>query len=418
MALKNIGSKDKKKRVVPKRFQKATPECCNLHRLWKLVAPILLRRRKDDIGEDIVKKVFHQLDVPLGTTHAAVYRYHLENDYTSIDSRGREMKNAASQLMALRQASASPHTPNLKPRLGPNGGPYRATTVWTPKLMACLTLIRDQMRGGRQGAVFSAFREPLTDIAGLLAEAGVRSAVLNGDTSPAKRGALSARFRAGRGTGPGSGVSGLGSPDAKPQNPDPASLSLPVVLCGIESTAEGHNWPNARYVVRFDLAQALDKNVQGPNRVHRLTSPEDVDVYDLVNRGTVDLRLRELAQKKGDTSDLVLDGRLMGEAREELNIQELLKHAVATFDADGTVPEASLVARWPALREELRAAQRAWDAGTTATTAAPTTAASFRFPAPVKAEPPVAAAAPVVHPSLAWLRKLQAAGVNSRSVSQ
>ena len=71
----------------------------------------------------------------------------------------------------------------------------------------------------------------------------------------------------------------------------------------------------------------------------------------------------------------------MGEAREELNIQELLKHAVATFDADGTVPEASLVARWPALREELRAAQRAWDAGTIGTTARLTTAASFRFPA-------------------------------------
>ena len=84
---------------------------------------------------------------------------------------------------------------------------------------------------------------------------------------------------------------------------------------------------------------------------------------------------------RDDTSDLVLDGRLMGEAREELNIQELLKHAVATFDGGGTVPEASLVARWPVLREELRAAQRAWDAGTIGTTARPTTAASFRFPA-------------------------------------
>ena len=99
----------------------------------------------------------------------------------------------------------------------------------------------------------------------------------------------------------------------------------------------------------------------------------------------------------------------MGEAREELNIQELLKHAVVTSDPDGTVPEASLVARWPALREELRAAQRAWDAGTTDTTAAPTTAASFRFPAPAKAEPSVAAAAPEVHPALAWLRRLQGA---------
>ena len=406
--MKNIGSKHKKRLVVPKRFQKSTPECCNLHRLWKLVTPILLRRRKDDIGEDIVKKVFHQLDVPLGTTHAAVYRYHLENDYTSIDRRGREMKNAATKLMALRQASACPHTANLKPQAGGQPEHHQSPHVWTPKLMACLTLLRDQMRLGRQGVVFSAFREPLTDLAGLLAEAGVRSAVLNGDVSPVKRGALSAQFKAGRSQVAGCKLQVPGATDAGSQpatfNLQPETRSLPVVLCGIESTAEGHNWPNARYVVRFDLAQALDKNVQGPNRVHRLTSPEDVDVYDLVNRGTVDLRLRELAQKKGDTSDLVLDGRLMGEAREELNIQELLKHAVATFDAGGTVPEASLVARWPALREELRAAQRAWDAGTTATTAAPTTAASFRFPAP-------AGAAPAVHAALAWLSKLQAGRV-------
>ena len=76
---------------------------------------------------------------------------------------------------------------------------------------------------------------------------------------------------------------------------------------------------------------------------------------------------------------------------------------MATFDADGTVPEASLVARWPALREELRAAQSAWDAGTTDATAAPTTAASFRFPAPAGAEPAE------VRPALQWLRRLQGA---------
>jgi hypothetical protein len=109
---------------------------------------------------------------------------------------------------------------------------------------------------------------------------------------------------------------------------------------------------------------------------------------------------------RDDTSDLVLDGRLMGEAREELDIQELLKHAVATLDGGGTVPEASLVARWPALREDLRAAQRAWDAGTTATTITPTTIASFGFPAPPV---PAAAPKPAVHPALAWLRKLQVA---------
>jgi hypothetical protein len=38
------------------RFKNFTAEVCNVHRLWKLLGPIILRRRKQDAGVEIVPK--------------------------------------------------------------------------------------------------------------------------------------------------------------------------------------------------------------------------------------------------------------------------------------------------------------------------------------------------------------------------
>jgi hypothetical protein len=38
------------------RFKNFTAEVCNVHRLWKLFGPIILRRRKQDAGVEIVPK--------------------------------------------------------------------------------------------------------------------------------------------------------------------------------------------------------------------------------------------------------------------------------------------------------------------------------------------------------------------------
>ncbi|HTH47942.1 MAG TPA: DEAD/DEAH box helicase [Candidatus Limnocylindria bacterium] len=355
----------------PGRFQRRTPEACNLHRLWKLLAPVLLRRRKDDIGEGMVKKHYHRVEVPMGTTQAAVVKYHLEAYY--FDAGGN--KNVAWQTMALRQASACPHTTNLVPMPGEQTGPYRSPQPLTPKLMTTLRLICDRLKEGRQGVVFSAFHEPLDTIAKFLDEAGVRHCLMDGRVSPARRSRLSQKFQEGR---------------------RPGGFDLPVALCGIESVAEGHNWYRADWVIRYDLALPLDKNVQCVNRVHRLTSLRDVDIYDLVNKGTTDLMLADLTKVKLDTADLVLDGRLMGERPVEVRLNELLSFAFDAFTAEQTIAEARLTAEWPALREELRAAQRVWDQGEGQHEAANTERAMELAPV-----------LPTVRRGLEWLRRLK-----------
>jgi len=59
------------------RYTKLTAEVCNVHRLWKLLAPeIVLRRRKEDSGEDIFPKIRKVVRCEMGTLQQQVYEHH------------------------------------------------------------------------------------------------------------------------------------------------------------------------------------------------------------------------------------------------------------------------------------------------------------------------------------------------------
>lgn len=80
---------------------------------------------------------------------------------------------------------------------------------------------------------------------------------------------------------------------------------------------------------------------------------------------------------KGDAAELVLDGNLIGERTEEINLAKLLRVAQREFDADTqTFDEALLHRQWPALRDRLTTAMTRWDAAPGIPIALPLTAAS------------------------------------------
>src|ERR1043165_2035544 len=91
------------------RYKKLTAEVCNVHRLWKLFGPIILRRRKQDAGVDIVPKVRKVIRCEMGTMHKKVYQYHLEAEYRDINGK----PAIGAQLQALRMAAADPSSLHL-----------------------------------------------------------------------------------------------------------------------------------------------------------------------------------------------------------------------------------------------------------------------------------------------------------------
>jgi len=71
-----------------------------------------------------------------------------------------------------------------------------------------------------------------------------------------------------------------------------------------------------------------------------------------------------LVQEKSDAAELVLDGRLIGERTEEVNLAELLQVARREFnEKDHTLDEALLQAEWPKLRAKLTTAMQGWETG-------------------------------------------------------
>ncbi len=331
---------------------KRSPQVCNIHKIWKLFGPNILRRRKDDIGEAIVEKVRHVVRVPMGKHQAETYGYHLRARYRDCNG----MPAPGAQLQALRMVSCAPHCENLHginhtccPPCEKEGklscNHYRSEHPYIPKLASALTLIEQVLAKREQVVVFSAFHEPLDTLSLRLQEAGVRHLLLDGRTSPAKRGKLSAAFKLGP---PGSGGDGE---------------RYPVMLAGVDSMAEGHSWHLCGNAILLSYSWAYDKFEQAINRIHRLTSAKDVNVWSLICNGSIDRQQEEDIQTKGDAAELVLDGHLFGENPSEVNLAELLQIAAREFDPNSqTLDEEVIAGEWPELRGKLAGAMRRWDA--------------------------------------------------------
>jgi hypothetical protein len=144
---------------------------------------------------------------------------------------------------------------------------------------------------------------------------------------------------------------------------------IPVLLAGVDCMAEGHSFHRCNNVILIDYSWAMDKFIQAINRVWRLNSERDINMYAILCAGSIDRKLEANIQEKGDAAELVLDGALLGQDPEKVNLAELLQIAHREFAQAGkagaaAIHESDLLAQWPALRASLAQAMAAWDSGT------------------------------------------------------
>lgn len=318
----------------PARFVKRTAEICNIHRLWKLLGPIVIRRRKDDTGQDIVPKIIIPLRVKPGTAQQATYKFHLDHPPEQRKD-GEPMKPVArvvTHLNLLRQAAICPHDPEMRKYHDPvNASAAASWSPFTTKIAAAMSLIVERLTLGEQMILMSPYQEASEVIYGMLKEAGVSVCLLDGNTSPKSRAKLAAQFK---------------------------QQKFAVMVAGQKAMGEGHSFECCPNLIRMSLDWAFDINDQCGDRVHRLTSKFAVRIWDLITENTVDEKLHGLYMEKGDSSNLALDGRLFADTTEEVNLAQLLRDAVSSFDPTAeTVDEQTLEDEWPKLSAKLRAAE-------------------------------------------------------------
>jgi hypothetical protein len=338
---------------------KTTNHICNVHRLWRILGPVVIRRRKDDAGADcqIVDKTIHPIRVMPGTRQKKIYGFHLR----SAPPKRSILASIGAQLQNLRQAALNPCSNKLT-HGGKNG---RSDSPWTPKYAAILQLAIDLLPQGEQLVIFSPFQDFSRSLAARFRDAGIRHLVLDGNTTPEKRGSAIKEFKSG---------------------------AAAVLIAGIDSMGEGHSLDCCRHLVLPSLSWAFDSNTQAVERVHRLTSRKDVSIYVILTTGTIDVRLASIWQEKGDSSDLALDGRLTEKHHEEVDLGKLLRDAVKEFDPKAdSIDEDEVRAQWNStLLPALTAAGKAYITKrqtTTATTPDTTTRPAPAAPAPVANRP-------------------------------
>ena len=279
--------------------KKLLPEIGNLHLLWKLFAPSIIRRTKEECGEVLVEKNIHRIKVNFTVEQKKVYDWWIDNftdwykssHVTEMEDSGIEMKKMILGLLWKLRFSATAPASRLLPGEAAPGmeqtfypGAVAKTNV-TEKALFVISKVKEHVEKGEQVVIFSSLQDNMHFLWTLLNRYGFKAEIANAETGPKKRGLLIHDFKQKR---------------------------FMVLIAGTQAVNLGHSLDCASAVIMTDYEWDHSTTRQAIDRVHRLTSKKDVNVYMLYTEGGVDRKqLYEIIDRKGQSSDLALDGKLL-----------------------------------------------------------------------------------------------------------
>ncbi len=243
-----------------------------------MLAPLMLRRKKEEVLEDLPSRTLQKYYVQLKGRQGAAYRQ-MEKDMAVQLSTG-EMMTASmvlARITRLKQIAVSPELVGVE---GPSA-----------KLDVMMDIINDA--GDQKVVVFSQFAEAIKLAAGRLTEAGIGHAVLIGETRKEDREAGIERF----------------------QN-DPACR---VFLASIQAGGLGITLTAGSIGIFLDKHWTPAINNQAADRLHRIGQERPVTIYEILAEGSIEEWIEELLEEKKDTFDSLIEGRTEGDTRRLFN---------------------------------------------------------------------------------------------------
>jgi hypothetical protein len=318
----------------PRRIEKRSNRVCNIEHLYKLLAPLILRRRKTHTDTYMQPCTYHPVNVKPGTHQWTAYERLLALRKFTTKS-GKAITDArtivARRLELLRECCLAPWSPNL---------PHRSPHLFTPKTQAILATVEQALSKGEQVLIASPYHSFTTALMPLLKEAGIRAVRCDGTEPPASRALLAAGFK---------------------------RHQYSVMVAGLKAMAEGHDFAQCSHLIVPALSWAMDEVEQFIHRIWRLTSPRPLHVWLVAVEGTLDSLLAQAHQEKKASAGLALDGELSTELHDPVSLEQLLAqtlrlHANLPSETALTENEAhlNLTVRAPLL-QRLRIAQTRFD---------------------------------------------------------
>jgi superfamily II DNA or RNA helicase len=255
--------------------------------LRRRVAPLILRRMKEDVAPELPAKTRIVRAVELGGEQRDLYEGIRVAAHSEVRKIVRKKGIAASTvdilsaLMKLRQACCDPKLVRIR---------SAREIDRSAKLEALLEMVEDMVAGGRRILVFSQFTSMLEIIGAELRARGIRQVTLTGASR--SRQALVDEFQAGL---------------------------APVFLISLKAGGTGLNLTRADTVIHYDPWWNPAAQAQATDRAYRIGQDKPVFVYDLIVAGSVEERILALQQRKRELAE----GVLSNAAASQLSLAEV-----------------------------------------------------------------------------------------------
>ncbi|MBQ9368874.1 MAG: DEAD/DEAH box helicase [Victivallales bacterium] len=238
--------------------------------LKRLVSPLIMRRKKSEVLDDLPPKTEILLPVALSSEEQALYEALRRKALEKLSGKDETSRIAIlAELTRLRRFCCHPS--------------LAASVAMEPlqgaKVMRLLELARDLHEAGNRALIFSQYVDFLHIVRGVFDKEGISYQYLDGSTLPAARMTAVDEFQAGNGD---------------------------FFLISLKAGGTGLNLTAANYVILTDPWWNPAVEEQAADRVHRIGQSQPVTLYRMITSDTVEERVLELHARKKKSSDEIL----------------------------------------------------------------------------------------------------------------
>ena len=264
-----------------KEFQKLSPET-----IARFVKPFVMRRKKEEVLKelpDLIETTYHnELDEAQKTIYLAQLKQIQDRVRTSSDEElNRSKVEILSGLMRLRQICDTPAL-FMEDYQGESG-----------KLESLRDLLAQIQDSNHRVLIFSQFRGMLDILEKEIVKLGMTSFKITGSTPAKERQEMTNAFNSGERT---------------------------AFLISLKAGGVGLNLTGADTVILVDLWWNPAVEDQAIGRAHRMGQDQNVEVYRMITRGTIEEKIQELQASKRHLVSTILDGT---ETRSSLSVEEI-----------------------------------------------------------------------------------------------
>ncbi|GJM33770.1 MAG: SWF/SNF family helicase [Saprospiraceae bacterium] len=256
--------------------------------LRRLIQPFILRRRKEDVLQELPPKTEVVLNVELSEEEQAFYEALRQKALQDIEASDGPQKRfqILAELTRLRQAACHPRL--LRPDID----------LASSKMALVGETIEELLENGHKALVFSQFVKHLRLLEEWVQDKGIAYQYLDGQTPGKKRDEAVQAFQRGEGQ---------------------------LFLISLKAGGTGLNLTAADYVLHLDPWWNPAVEDQASDRAHRIGQQRPVTVYRFVSENTIEEKIVQLHHDKRDLADSLLSGAEQSAKLSAEDLVELIK---------------------------------------------------------------------------------------------